>query len=483
MKERKLLSDRAQMLVYPMGELAGGIYKSYFSTYISLLMTSVYIFPLVIAGVLESLMSIIEWIAAPIAGTFYDNFKSKKFKYWPWYIFIGGGAGIFYIIVFSMPVFSSDPSKLVVPAAIFIALAAFCVAAVSNLGTIIFARTAKNQEMRSFMSMAAKITRDGMKVLIGFLYPIMLVNFNNIMEEAKSWALIALILAGSAFILFCITAFMCRRTLVEKEGVEGVKKVGAKKPGFKASIEGIFKNPYLLICVLALAGSKIFFFFHISGASFFWKYYMADFKSMSGYMTAFSLCAIIGALLVPFAMKIFKDTKITYVVGMLLQAVFYVISLFIVSNENVPGTIAILCGASFFNGITDSLILSLFAGATDWAMWKTGTESVGLTMSTFSIAVRIGLLGSTVLRTSLLAGAGFDSKALAAGAAVPEAVKVCLRNMNTVYPLILSLVIAAMVFFGYRLSDKQLVEYRAEIKARKEAAEKAAAENNDNKAE
>ena len=55
--------------------------------------------------------------------------------------------------------------------------------------------------------------------------------------------------------------------------------------------------------------------------------------------------------------------------------------------------------------------------------------------------------------------------------------------MNTVYPLILSLVIAAMVFFGYRLSDKQLVEYRAEIKARKEAAEKAAAENNDNKAE
>lgn len=467
MNERKLLNDRQASLVYPLGEVAGGIYKSYFSTYISMLMTSVYIFPVVVAGVLESLMSIIEWIAAPMMGTFLDNFKGKKFKYWPWYIFIGGGAGIFYIIVFSLPVFSHDPSKLVIPAAVFIALAAFCAAAVSNLGTIIFARTAKNQEMRSFMSMAAKIARDGMKVVIGFLYPLMLVHFNEVMEEGKSWALIALILAGAAFVLFVITALMCRRSPVEAEAMRGEGGATRKKPGLKATLAGIFANPYLLICVIALAASKVFFFFHISGASYFWRYYMGNFKAMSGYMTSFSLSAIIGALLVPVAMKTLKDTKLAYVVGMLLQSVFYVVSLFVVKDTNITGTIVVLCAASFFNGITDSLILSLFAGATDWAMWKTGTESVGLTMSTFTVAVRIGLLLSTVLRTSMLAKAGFDSAAIAAGGAIPETVKTVLHNMNTIYPLIISLGIAAMVFFGYRLSDKQLVQYREEIAARK----------------
>ena len=41
-------------------------------------------------------------------------------------LIIGGGAGFFYILIFSLPVFSSNPSGLVIPAAIFIAAAAFC---------------------------------------------------------------------------------------------------------------------------------------------------------------------------------------------------------------------------------------------------------------------------------------------------------------------------------------------------------------------
>ena len=466
MNEKKLLNEKQAALVYPLAEAAGGIYKAYFSTYISLLMTSVYIFPVIIAGVLESLLSVIEWVAAPVAGAFFDSFSFKKAKYWPWYIIIGGGAGFFYILIFSLPVFSSNPSGLVIPAAIFIAAAAFCAAAVSNLGVIYFTRTAKDSKTRGFMSMASNFCRNGMKVLIGFLYPLMLVEFNKTHAESVSWALIALILAGAAIVLYIITALMVKRSPAEAEALEGVKAAGRARPGLKATLQGIFANPYLLVCFLALAGSKIFFFFHVSGASFFWRYYMGNFKAMSGYMTSLSLCAIFGSLLVPYAMKIFKDTKITYVVSMLIQAVCYAVSLFVVSDSNVMGTIVVICTASFFNGISDSLILSLFAGATDYAVWKTGTNSIGLTMSTYSVAVRVGLLLSTVLRTSMLAGAGFDSAALAAGAAVPEAVKAVLRNMNTIFPLVLALAIALMIMFIYRLSDKQLAQYREEIAQR-----------------
>ena len=470
--EKKLLTEKQEQFVYPLAELTGGIYKSYFSTYISMLMTSVYIFPVVIAGILESLISITEWIAAPIGGAFFDNFRSKKFKYWPWYIFIGGGAGVAYVIVFSMPLISKDPSKLVIPAAIFIVLASFLVAVVSSLGVLFFTRASKNEKMRNFMAMGSKIGRDGMKVLIGFLYPIMLTEFNKTHPEALSWAMIAWILAGSALILYIVTALLTKRSRTEAEAMEGIAQAkAAKKPGLKATLAGIFTNPYLLVCFLALMLSKIFFFFHITGASFFWRYYMGNMKAMSGYMSLFSLAAITGALLVPLAVKIMKDTKMAVVAGFLVQTVFYVFSLFIVKDTNVTGTIAVLCGASFFNGITDSLILSLFAGATDWARWKTGTESVGLTMSTYTVSVRVGLLLSTILRTSLLAKAGFDSKAIADGAAIPDAVKTALRNINTIYPLIITIVIALLVFFGYRLSDKQINKMREEIAERQAKAE------------
>lgn len=468
-KEKKLLTDEQAQWLYPLSELAGGIYKSYFSTYIALLMTSVYVFPVTLAGALEVLKSIIGWIASPLMGTFLDNWKSKKFKYWAWFIIFGGGCGIFYILIFSLPVFSANPSSLAIPAAILIILASLFTAGQGNLGVIYYTRAAKNEKMRNKMAMWSKITRDGMKVLIGFLYPLMLVSFQKTHSDSVSWALIAVILAGAAFIIFVITGLLVKRSPLEAEAMAGVTQSSSrKKPGLGATMKGIFTNPYLLVCFISLVSSKIFFF-HISGAAYFWSYYMNDFVSLSKFMTVFSLAAIIGALLVPAAMKIFKDTKRTYVASMVMQAVFYAISIGVVSETNTVGTIAVLSGASFFNGISDSLILSLFAGATDYAMWKTGTESVGLTMSTYSISVTAGVLLSTILRTSLLANAGFDSAALKAGAEVPVAVRAALRNMNTIIPLVLSIGISLLVAFGYRLNDKKLAQYREEIKARKAA--------------
>ena len=77
----KVSTPKRDLLIYPMGELAGGIYKAYFSTYVSLLMTSIYLFPIALAGVLESLQSIIGWVAAPAFGLFLDRFYFKRVSF------------------------------------------------------------------------------------------------------------------------------------------------------------------------------------------------------------------------------------------------------------------------------------------------------------------------------------------------------------------------------------------------------------------
>ena len=113
----------------------------------------------------------------------------------------------------------------------------------------------------------------------------------------------------------------------------------------------------------------------------------------------------------PTILKIFKDTKRSYVFTMFVQAGLYAVSLLIVSPENTVGTIAILSAASFFNGISDGFILPLFGQATDYNVWKTGNKDYGLAMSTYSISIRAGNVASITIRTSLLAAAGFNSKA------------------------------------------------------------------------
>ena len=465
-------TGKRDLLIYPLGELAGGIYKAYFSTYISLLMTSVYMFPVTLAGILESLQSIIQWVAAPIFGVFVDHFTFKKSKFWPWYVIGGAGAGLAYILIFSIPVLSSNPARLAVPVACLIALAAILVASVEQAGLNIYVRLAKTPKYRAYMSSASKFSRDGMKVIVGFAFPLMLAAFTNIFgEEVKSWALTALILAGTAMIVYIINAIVAKGSQLEKNVMANhstAKK--AKKASLSATLKSIFTNPALLVAFVAMVGSKIFFFFHIVGGSYFWKYYIGNFTMMSAFSTSFSICAIVGAVAgVPLFLKILKDTKRSFVMAFVVQAVVYVFSLFIINQNAAVMSIVILSIASFFNGISDSLILSLFAGATDYAKWKHGTSEDGLTMACFSLSVRVGLFLSIAFRTALLVAGGFDSAALAGGAAVPEGVVTALYRMNTVYPLIICVAISLIVTFFYPINDKKLIDIREELKARDSA--------------
>ena len=457
--------DKRELSIYPLSELGGGVFKAYFTTYISMLMTSVYQFPVVVAGILETIQSAIQWFGSPIMGTVYDRFSFKKGKFWPWFLIAGAGTGILYIIVFGMPVIFEDPSKLVIPAAIFIALAAFMSSALSTLGLTIYMYVAKTEKTRSFLEMVVKICRDGMKIVVGWVFPVMLTYFITFMPEMNAWAMIAVILAAVAIVIFVIASVLTKNSEIEREAQTKTLQRKKKTPILK-TFKGILTNRALLVTFLAMTCSKVFFFFHITGAAYFWRYYMNNFEMLSIFNVAFSLAAIIGAALMPTILKIFKDTKRSYVFTMFVQAGLYAVSLLIVSPENTVGTIAILSAASFFNGISDGFILPLFGQATDYNVWKTGNKDYGLTMSTYSISIRAGNVASITIRTSLLAAAGFNSKALAGGAAVPAAVQSVLYNLNTLFPLILALVIALLVLFLNPINDKKAEQYRKEIKER-----------------
>lgn len=454
-------------LIYPMQQVATGIMQAFFSTYLTNLMTAVYVFPVTIAGVVESLSQAIGWVVSPLSGAMIDRFSFRKAKYWPWIIIGGIGGALCYIIVFSLPVFSADPTKLVIPVAIVILLQRILAGPSAAVGNTLYARLARDGKLRAYLAMWGKVGRDGMKVVVGFIFPLMLAGFTaSGMLEVNAWALIAVILASVSILFQLVTVVFTKKSNVEKEALAGKGGPKKKSASLLKTITAIFTNRALLSAFLCQSMSKIFFFYHVMGGMYLWRYYMDNLPMMAFYMTILSLAAIVGAMLVPVVYRIFKDTKRCAAMTYIAQVAIYAVAYFVVSPTNVWGTIIIISAASFFNGMSDSFLQPLFAHGADYSALKSGNKDYGLNMAVFALSITTGSLLSTITRTAALAGGGFDSAALAAGAAVPEGVKAAIHNLNTIYPLIFCVAIALILIFIYPLNDKKVEEIQKEIAAR-----------------
>jgi len=459
--------DNRDKWIYPMQQLAGGVMKSFFSIYLNNLMTLVYVFPIGIAGVVEAMGQALGWVVGPVSGATIDRFSFKKSKYWPWIIIGSIGVAVCWIVIFVLPVFVSDPTRMVIPVAIIILVRAILEGPDAAVGNLLYARLARDGKLRSYLAMWGKIGRDGMKVVVGFIFPVMLVGFTaRGMSEVSAWALIAVILAFSSISLQTVTVALTKNSRLEKEAVSGLGVPKMKSRPITGTFAAIFTNRALLSAYLCQTLGKVFFFYHIMGGMFLWRFYMNNMAMMSVYMTLLSLAAVAGAMLVPVAYKIFRDTKRCAVVAHVAQIAIYAAAFFIVSPQNVWGTIFIICSASFFNGMSDSFMQPLFAHGADYSVWKSGNKDYGLNMAVFGLSITTGVLLSTITRTAALAAGGFDSAALAAGAAVPDGVMSALHNLNTTYPLIICVVITAILLFVYPLNDKKVAEIQKEIAAR-----------------
>jgi len=454
-------------LIYPTQQVANGIMQAFFSTYLSNLMTAVYVFPVTVAGVVESLSQAIGWVTGPISGVLIDRITFKKAKYWPWIVIGSIGGALCYIIVFSLPVLVADPTKLVIPVAAIILLQRILAGPSGAVGNTLYAQLAKDGKLRAYLAMWGKVGRDGMKVIVGFIFPLMLAGFMaSGMSEVKSWALIAIILAGASILLQSVTVVLTKRSQIEKDAVANKSVAKKKSTSLLKTIAAIFTNRALLSAFLCQTLSKVFYFYHVTGGMYLWRYYMQNMSMMSIYMTLLSLAAIGGAMLVPVVFKIFKDTKRCAAMTYVAQAIIYAISYFVVGQSNPVGSIVIICCASFFNGMSDSFLQPLFAHGADYSAWKTGNKDYGLNMAVFALSVTTGNLLSTITRTAALARGGFDSAALAAGAAVPETLKAAIHNLNTIYPCLLCVAITLILMFVYPLNDKKVAEIQKEMAER-----------------
>jgi len=458
---------KRELFIYPSCELAGGIYKSYFATYLAMLLTNVYMFSATLTAILETCRQLSSYVIAPLSAYIVDHWHFKSGKYWPYIMFCLTGMGIGYIILFSLPFLAADASKL----AILVLVINIIILILSNLGANacrqIYARTCKTQKDRTNISMYSKVARDGMKTIVGLIYPLLLValiaKYDN---EPKAWAAVAIVLAIPAIFLYIANGVWVKNSQFEKENVAqyNAQKVSPnrKKSSLASTLKGIFANRHMLCAFFAYALTKVYFFAFATGGSYTWRYYFEDFSRFAFFGSGIGLCAIIGAFATPFCRKIFKDIKYTWVGSLGIQAVLMVIALFVYRQSSPVASMVIIFAVFFFNGVTDTISMPIFVGASDYANWKYKTNDVGLTMAVWGLGLNLGTLINTWIRATVLNKGGFDAAALKAGAAIPQTLKDALWTYNTIIPLVCIVLAALFILIGYGLKDADIDRYRKE---------------------
>ncbi|NLZ92587.1 MAG: MFS transporter [Firmicutes bacterium] len=463
--EKQASRDKLATYLYPLPQFGASGGMAFFSSYLAMLLTDIYMLPVVLAGALETIRGILGWIFGPVFGLLLDRVSSKTGKYWKLLAIgtiVGTGANA---MTFILPSMSDDPSTLAFPVFILgVLMAVFGSFSGSVLNTI-FPKLSTDPQVRSYLAVGQKLGRDGGKTLWGLIVPPMLTYFIAAGgSEAAGWASMSYVIGIFGIAINLVYAFILKGSSLEKEDV--VAGPARKKVPLSVVFKTLFQNKALLAMFTGFTIHKIYYFFQILTATYYFRYVVGDLNRLGFFMTAFNLSAVVGSFFGgTIWIRIWKDSKKAFVASGAMHVIFLAILTMVIKTASITVFLLFVALASFFAGALEAYLMPMFAAAADWHAWKTGERSDGITMAVYGLTVRCSTTISTIIRTALLAAAGYDAAAYAQGAAPSEAVLGLLRNFQALYPMLMGVVAFAIVQIFFPITDKKLAKIHEEIKA------------------
>lgn len=458
---------------YPLVYAGNGLYSSYFGNFLSMVLTDVYVFPVVLAGILPICSSFIKWFYGPAFGAFIDGFTFKKGKFWPW-IRIGiFSMAIAQVLIFAMPALGVDSTKIGVIILVFLIqlVISFSQPLYSTSINSVYPRITKDPTERNLMAVGQNVGREASKSIFGAILPAVILAMTGVFGDKNTYAILAVICIVITYLPHFLFSCALKDSYIERDALKEAEERKTKKEPVKVGkiLEAVFTNRAVLAVTVAMIAYKAFTFMYSMSGIYVFRYYFGNFAAYGPYSTVFNLCCIGGVFVGVYWRKLWKDTKKAFVIAISLHlATILVICL--TFSRLTPLTFTILIGvAQFFAGLYDAYFVPMFAAGADYGEYKTGKRADGLTMAIYTMGVTFGSTVNTAIRTAILSKTGYDAAAYKAGEAVSAAVKGGLANLMTWIPLCICAVCLLAILLFYPLSDKKHAEIIAENAKRREA--------------
>jgi GPH family glycoside/pentoside/hexuronide:cation symporter len=240
------------------------------------------------------------------------------------------------------------------------------------------------------------------------------------------------------------------------------KKSSRTKASAKDMAKALFQNPHLCFLILGDFPKWIIKFVPAAAAIYYFRYAAQNQGLMVSYVLISNICAAVGAFVAAFLAKKFT-ARWTVIATYAIMAASTFISYFSYLNAGV--VIFFMSVTQLGYGIAYACNSALYADTAVYAQWKSGIDSRGWIMGLQTFPLKFAVIGRALIVNISLMLVGFDAKVDPAQAT--DALKKGATAAFALIPGIFLCIGIVIMLFGYRLTREMVVQYQAEIDARK----------------
>ena len=442
--------------MYGVGD-AGFILMSNIETfYFMTFLTDYAMFSPLIAGLINSVFSTVDACLAWIYGGILNGTKAKKWgRYRSWLLLVPWIVPFLFAFQFIRISDNEMLSAVVIIAAAIISHVVWNIPYVANM-TLVSVVGKTPEEKATLASSRATWNNIGGLVFsyAGLPFATLL---GGIVGKTNQFAAAAFVL-GIVMALTYYAHFKMTDGYEEIEAADAPKIVQKNKVSIGEMFSSLFKNPQLIIVIVADLAKWCVKFVTAASA----VYYFRDACGNQGLMTAYNLAIAIGAILGAYSMRYIAaklSTRTTTIVAYLGMAIF--LFLIYICYANFVVVIALMTVAQFFYGMAFGSTQALYADTVVYATWKTGKNASGWIMGLQNLPLKIAVFLRGTIVAACLAAVGWQSGVVLEGTA---------RQGMTVsfalIPAIFCAVGALLLIFCYKLTREKVAQYQAEIDAK-----------------
>ena len=432
--------------------LMSNIETFYFMTFL----TDLAAFSPAIAGLINSVFSIVDACLSWIYGGILNGTKAKKWgRYRSWLILVPWIVPFLYAFQF-IRVSSNEMLS-----AVIIIAAAIASHVVWNIGYVANATlvsvVGKTPEDRATLASSRGTWSNIGSLLFSYLGLPLATLLAGFVGETNKFAAAAFCL-GILMVLGYYAHFKMTDGYEEIETGNG-PKAGAAKVSIPDMFKSLFANPQLMILMVADLAKWCVKFVTAAAAIYYFRDAMHNPGLMTPYLLAIGLAAIVGAFATRYLAKSLSNrtTAIISFVGMAVS-----LALIYVAYTSYVAVIALMTLAQFFYGVAYSISPALYADTVVYTTHKTGKNAAGWIMGLQNLPLKVGVFMRGTIVAACLAAVGWQ-KGIALEGAARQGMTVALGLV----PAVLCAIGAVLLVFGYKLTREKIAECQAAIDANK----------------
>lgn len=408
-------------------------------------------FPLIVAGIILNITSIIDIIAAPTAGVILEksNFKFGG-KYRSWILLAPPIVAIFYILQFTK-IGSSNMAALIICTGFVISHLVWN--AMSSAHISLLGKITNIPDERTMLS-ANRVQWQSLATLLFSYMAMPLVTFIGL----KTTPVLGYTYAVAVFATVMVIAYWYVYYLTRgKDPYDNNSKVGQETSTIDM-IKLVIKNPPLLCLLVAECFKNTFYLLLLGFAFYYFKYVLNNIAFLPVYLLVTNIASLFGSILGgKIAIKLGK--KKTYIYGILALVLCLVMAKFM-GTTSWMFTIIISAGI-FFLRISTTVTTALYSDTVVYGEYKTKINTRGFIMSLVGLPIKVGVFIRSFILTTGLAAIGF-----VADGAVTDKVVNGISNFMTLLPALIALLCVVILFVGFKINESNVISMQEEISKR-----------------